>query len=320
MRELKERKMTMKPVKNIPALAVMTMTVVLLAFASCAEWTETKSLDIETSRPWDREPELWEAYKANIRDYKSRDHSLIYMRFKNSPENAVSEKAYMRCLPDSIDIVSLTNADNFSQFDAEDMVWMRSVGTKVLYQIDFAGRTEELSDEAKLTACLDKAIASVKKNGLDGWSFTGTPKSGDSQRAALSRKIVEKLSAARTPGQLLVFEGHHAFIAGEDIEKIDLFVLGTRTMENSYDLRNMVTDAEEYGIPKGKTLLAASAEGIYYDNSNKEIPVLEAMADNTVIYGPMAGLALYDMESDYYHHEGNWLKVRSIIERLNPSK
>lgn len=292
----------------------------LMLCASCTEWNTTESLTIETTRPWDREPELWEEYKADIRDYKSRDHSLVYIRFENSPENAVSEKGYMRCLPDSLDIVSLTNAGNFSQFDAEDMEWMRSVGTKVLYQVDFAGRTEELSDEAALTACLDKAIASVRDNGLDGWSFTGTPKSGDDRIAALSKKMVETLSAARTAGQLLVFEGHHAFIAAEDIEKIDLFVLGTETLENSYDLRNMVTDAEEYGIPKSKTLLAASSEGVYYNDENKEVPVIDAMADNTILHGPMAGLALYGMEPDFYHYEGNWLKIRSTIERLNPSK
>ncbi len=55
----------------------------------------------------------------------------------------------MRCLPDSLDIVALTNADNFSRYDAEDMAVMREKGTKVLWQVDYAGRAAEFADAAK---------------------------------------------------------------------------------------------------------------------------------------------------------------------------
>ena len=306
--------MKMNIIKAI-ASVVLGITV-----AGCAKWNSTESLPLDTSHPWDREPELWEDYKSAIRDYKARKHSLVYVRFENSPENPVSEKGYMRCLPDSLDIVSLTNADNFSKFDAEDMEWMRSIGTKVLYNVDYAGRKDILGDEAALYSYLDMVIASVKKNGLDGYSFTGTPKAGDASVAAASAKIVGTLSSARTAGQLLVFEGDPAFIADEDMDKITLFVLESELDENSYQMRGTIEDASERGISKDRMLLAVSFEGVYYNESNAEVPVIEAMADNTVSYGPMAGLALYDIEKDYYHYEGNWLTLRSTIERLNPGK
>lgn len=298
-------------------LLIPTLLAVCAGFVSCSRWTETESITINTVLPWEQDPALWEEYKAAIREYKSRDHSLIYVRFENSPEGAVSEKGYMRCLPDSLDIVSLTNAENFSAFDAEDMEWMKSLGTKVLYQIDFASDPQALLDQAARDAAIDRAIATVQDNGLDGFSLTGIPKEDGGTTAAAAKAAVERIVAARKEGQIVSFEGNPAFIPQEDIQSIDLFVLATETVENGYDLRNAVLDATDWGVPKEKMLLAADFGGVYYDSDNAETPVLEAMADNVIIYGPMAGLALYGIESDYYHYDGDWLTLRSIISRMN---
>lgn len=299
---------------------IYILTIVSLLSAglvSCSKWTETESVRIDTVLPWEQNPELWEEYKAAIRDYKSRDHQLIYVRFENSPEGAVSEKGYMRCLPDSLDIVSLTNAENFSQYDAEDMAWMKSVGTKVLYQLDFAGNPDILYDNAGLAAALDRAVETVREHGLDGFSFTGLPKDDGGVTAAASKTVTERLDAAAGSDGVLAFEGNPAFIAQEDLEKIDLFVLASETAENAYTLRNIVLDAQEYGVPKDKMLLAADFKGEFYDSDNASADVLTSMADQTIILGPMAGLALYNIESDYYHYDGDWLTVRSLISRLN---
>ena len=298
-------------------LLIPTLLAVCAGLVSCSRWTETESITINTVLPWEQDPQLWEEYKAAIRDYKSRDHSLIYVRFENSPEGAVSEKGFMRCLPDSLDIVSLTNAENFSRFDAEDMEWMKSIGTRVLYQIDFASDAQTLLDQAARDAAIDRAIATVQDNALDGFSLTGIPKEDGGATAAAAKAAVERLVAARSEGQLIAFEGNPAFIPQEDIQSVDLFVLATEAVENGYDLRNVVLDAADWGVPKEKMLLAADFDGVYYDSDNAETPVLEAMADNVIIYGPMAGLALYGIESDYYHYDGDWLTLRSIISRMN---
>lgn len=295
-----------------------TASLMCAGFVSCSKWTESESLRVDTVLPWEQNPELWEEYKAAIRDYKSRDHQLIYVRFENSPDGAVSEKGYMRCLPDSLDIVSLTNAENFSQYDAEDMAWMKSVGTKVLYQLDFAGNPDILYDNAGLAAALDRAVETVREHGLDGFSFTGLPKDDGGVTAAASKTVTERLSAAAGSDGILAFEGNPAFIAQEDLEKIDLFVLASETAENAYTLRNIVLDAQDWGVAKEKMLLAADFNGAFYDNENASADVLTSIADQTVILGPMAGLALYNIESDYYHSDGDWLTVRSLISRLNP--
>ena len=297
---------------------IVGFAILLLLFAGCSKWTETESVEIKTVYPWEENPEVWEEYKSAIRDYKSREHYLVYARFENSPEGAVNEKGYMRCLPDSLDIVSLTNSENFSRFDAEDMAWMESVGTKVLYQVDFAGNPDMLYDNAMMTVALDKAISVVKDNGLDGFSFTGLPKDDGGVTVTASKTVVERLSAVVGDSGLLVFEGNPAFIATEDKEKIDLFVLPSETAENPYELKNIVLDAADSGIPADKMLLAADFSGEFYDSENVSADVLTSVADHVVSLGPLAGLALYNIESDYYHYEGDWLTVRSLISRLNP--
>lgn len=117
---------------------------------------------------------------------------------------------------------------------------------------------------------------------------------------------------------MLVFEGNPELLSKEDIDKIDLFVLSTETIETDFDLRNFFSDVLETGVPRDKMLLSVSKEGTFRNPENVELPVLDAMADNVINYGPIAGLAVYDIESDYYHYDMNWSALRSIIHRLNP--
>ncbi len=271
--------------------------------AACSEWTKVESVGIRETMPWDAAPQEWADYQARVRSYKSRSHTLSYIRFANSPSGVQNEKGSLRSLPDSLDIVSLTNGVNFSEYDSEDMARMRAVAIRVICQADLASAED-------VTATLDATVAAVDRHGLDGYSFTAS--SREDASAAVAR-----LSSAKSDSRILVFEGNPSLIAEDDIAKIDLFVLATETLENPYSLRNAVTDALEAGVPREKMLLAASLKGVYYSSDNTELPVLEAMADNVVTYGPMAGLAVYDVESDYYHYEGNWSSLRAVIRRLN---
>ena len=141
----------------------------------------------------------------------------------------------MRCLPDSLDIVALTNADNFSRYDAEDMAVMREKGTKVLWQVDYAGRAAEFADAAKLGAWLDRVVSSVAANGMDGYSFTGIPNAGDPAAVQAAALIVSKLSADES--KLLVFEGNPLFVAEADRAKVDYFILDTEKTEDVGDVK-----------------------------------------------------------------------------------
>ena len=82
---------------------------VLFGLAACNDWTEMEAVDNNVKKPWEQDPALWAEYTAALRDYKKSEHFIVYARLHNSPEPAASEKDFMRCLPDSLDIVALTN-------------------------------------------------------------------------------------------------------------------------------------------------------------------------------------------------------------------
>ena len=290
--------------------------VVLLLGASCSDWTETENIDNTVLKPWEQDPALWADYMAALRAYKASEHYLSYARLHNSPSPAASEQDFMRCLPDSLDIVTLTNADNFSAYDAEDMAVMREKGTRVLYQVDYAARKAEFSSEAALKAYLDGVIASVAANGLDGYSFTADPLD-----AAATATIVATLSAARSDGQLLVFEGNPLSVAEADRAKLDFVVLDTEKAENATEVQLLVLNATGYaGIAPEKLLLAAEIDAPLQDEDRTEYAAVELMARCVVEYGPLAGFAAYNIAGDYYHAEMNYQTIRTAIQTLNPSK
>ena len=290
--------------------------VVLLLGVSCSDWTETENIESTVRKPWEQDPALWADYTAALRSYKASEHYLSYARLHNSPSPASSEQDFMRCLPDSLDIVTLTNADNFSAYDAEDMATMREKGTKVLYQVDYAARKAEFSGEAALKAYLDGVIAAVAANGMDGYSFTTDPLD-----AAATATLVATLSAARSDDQLLVFEGNPLSVAEADRAKLDYVVLDTEKAENTTEVRLQVLNATGYaGIPAGKLLLAAEIDAPLQDADRTEYAAVEAMARCVVEYGPLAGFAAYNIAGDYYHAEMNYSTIRQAIQTLNPSK
>lgn len=290
--------------------------VVLLLGASCSDWTETEAIENTVYKPWEQDPALWADYTAALRAYKQSEHYLSYARLYNSPAQAASEQDFMRCLPDSLDIVTLTNADNFSAYDAEDMAVMREKGTKVLYQVDYAARKAEFADAAALASYLDGVIASVAAHGLDGYSFTTDPLD-----AAATASIVATLSAAKTDGQLLVFEGNPLSVAAADRDKLDYVVLDTEKAENTTDVRLQVLNATGYaGIPANRLLLAAEIDAPLQDADRTEYAAVELMARCVVEYGPLAGFAAYNIAGDYYHADRNYSTIREAIQTLNPSK
>ena len=290
--------------------------VVLLLGASCSDWTETENIDNTVLKPWEQDPVLWADYTAALRSYKASEHYLSYARLHNSPSPAASEQDFMRCLPDSLDIVTLTNADNFSAYDAEDLAAMHEKGTKVLYQVDYAARKAEFSGEAALKTYLDGVIAAVAANGLDGYSFTADPLD-----AAATATIVATLSAARSDGQLLVFEGNPLSVAEADRAKLDFVVLDTEKAENTTEVLLQVLNATGYaGIAPEKLLLAAEIDAPLQDEDRTEYAAVELMARCVVEYGPLAGFAAYNIAGDYYHAEMNYQTIRTAIQTLNPSK
>lgn len=274
---------------------------------SCDEWTEPENVGIDYRYAWEQHPELWERYAAAVRAYKESEHHLVYAEFCNAPAVEKDESAYLRCLPDSLDLVSLANAARLSAADLEDLEVLHRLGTKVLYHLDLAALTAAEAEPLVAAAC-----ESVEEHGLDGFSLRLPTDLPPETSALLERLDLE--------GRLLVFEGSPARLAGKDRDRVDLFVLDTRRFDYLFDTRLDLLAALESGIDSRKLLLSAEADGRMKDDRLKETGELEALSAAVTAWGPLGGIALYRIAADYHHNDEIYSHIERVIAELNPSR
>lgn len=306
-----------------------TVFLMSLFSVSCNDWTEIESVNQKTQRPNEQDSELWAQYTAALREYKQSEHTLVFASFANGAPVATSEKDCLRSLPDSLDLVSLTNADDFSTYDEEDLAVLHEKGTRVVYFVDYASRSAEWADLTALGTYLDKVIARVRELGLDGLSFSGIPIYGaeadQAAQKAVADLFIEKFTAVAGPGKdwVLLFEGDPQFIAAADRTKINYFVLDTKETDNATDLKLQILRALGAGaVPCDKLLLGAMTEYEFTDEDKGTSDAISALTLRIPEIGPqpLAGLCIYGVNQDYFGAEIIYSLTRHTIQTLNPSK
>lgn len=292
---------------------------------ACSDWNEPEPVDVDINSAKDQKPELWARYMQVLHDYKQSKHYIAYARFDNSTEKSVNEGNYLRSLPDSLDIVTLSSPDKISDYVREDIPLLQEKSIRVLYLVDYAAQATNLSDITALEAWLDKAVATANELKLDGFAFTGTPLYGgtDAELAAhkeKSRLMVSKLSAAAGQEKLLVLEGNPAFVDDADLDKLDYIVLNTADLTNVTDLKLQVAGVLTNGLPKDKLLLAARIGEQITDEASVKQDAVTLMTDRVASLGPLGGLGIYAIGEDYYSPKMNYEITRMAIQLMNPSK
>lgn len=297
---------------------IILTALVAVAFcsASCDDWTDKEKVEQQVTPPEQQDPAAWARYVAALRDYKKTEHAVAIALFENAPEVAISERNFLRCLPDSLDAVSLTNADNLSEFDLEDMPGLREKGTKILYHVDYAERGAEWSDAAAFGAYLDKVASRIAKYDLDGASFSGVPRI-DGSHKDIATLLVSKLAAT---GKMLVFVGDPTFVAPADREKVSYFLLDTDACKTVTDVKLNVLQALDVAkISATKLLLGASAGKTILDEEQKAQDAVLEMARRVLSEGPLAGFGVQKANNDYYNPALCYKTTRTAIQMLNPS-
>lgn len=284
--------------------------------ASCDDWTDKEKVDQQVTPPEQQDPAAWARYVTELREYKKSEHAVMFAFFENAPKVAVSERNFLRCLPDSLDAVSLTNADNLSKYDLEDMPGLREKGTKILYHVDYAERKAEWSDAAALGAYLDQVVGRIAEYDLDGASFSGVPRI-DGSHAEFAAMLVGKLAAA---GKMIVFVGDPTFVAAADRSKVTYYMLDTDACKTVTDVKLNVSQALDVAqIPAAKLLLGASAGKTILDEGQKAQDAILESARRVLSEGPLAGMGVMQANNDYYHPALSYMTTRTAIQMLNPS-
>ena len=158
--------------------------------------------------------------------------TLIILRKKS-----LNEGSYLRALLDSLDIVTLGNSHQISDYDREDIPLLQEKSIRVLYLIDYVAHASSLTDITALNSWLDKEIGYVPTElNLDGFAFTGLPlyNGTDAELASYkekSRLIVSKFIYCYGQDKLLVLEGNPAFVDEADFDKLNYIVLNTARVD-----------------------------------------------------------------------------------------
>lgn len=324
-RNLKQQKYKDIILHYISVLNMALLVLLTLALpTACSDWNDIEPVNIDPQHPKDQNPELWARYMESLRVYKQeRPHYITYGSFNNGAEQSKNEGAYLRSLPDSLDIVTLANPENITSYDREDIPTLQEKSTRVLYLVDYAAKMTELADATALGSWLDKAVATANELHLDGFAFNGLPlyAGTDAEQAArkeAARLIVSKLSAVN---KMLVFEGDPAFVNTNDLDKLDYVVMNTAGIESAVSLKIYVANViSTYALPKEKLLLAAKMGTKIVDEENVKQDAVTDMIGRVVSLGPLGGLAIYALGDDYYQTSMNYQSCRTAIQKMNPSK
>lgn len=324
-RNLKQQKYKDIILHYISVLNMALLVLLTLALpTACSDWNDIEPVNIDPQHPKDQNPELWARYMESLRVYKQeRPHYITYGSFNNGAEQSKNEGAYLRSLPDSLDIVTLANPENITSYDREDIPTLQEKSTRVLYLVDYAAKMTELTDATALGSWLDKAVATANELHLDGFAFNGLPLYGGTDAEQTARKeaarlIVSKLSAVN---KMLVFEGDPAFVNANDLDKLDYVVMNTAGIESAVSLKIYVANViSTYALPKEKLLLAAKMGTKIVDEENVKQDAVTDMIGRVVSLGPLGGLAIYALGDDYYQTSMNYQSCRTAIQKMNPSK
>lgn len=300
--------------RNIAHFLLALALLVAFGASSCSDWTEEQPVKQDIVKPGDQDPEKYAQYLETLRSYKKSDHYLVFARMNNAPEVSVSERDFLRSMPDSLDVVSLRYGDKITDYDVADIPLVQKKGTRILYGFDPAERKE-----ANMALYLNSLIDQVRTLELDGISVVlSTPLTAQDEQT-----LVNVLSAVAGPGKssLLVFEGNPEAISETNRSKFDYFVLPTSAMPNVLEVKNSILYGNGVcGIALDKIILSATPDGNIFDSNNKLQKAIPEMARCVVALGPVGGLDVYDIHVDYaLNTEHKYMQVRSAIDLLNPS-
>ncbi len=275
---------------------------IALGAASCSDWTDMEIHDSHvTSRP-EQDPQGYADYTRGLREFKASAHRIAYACLDNAPDRSVSERDFLRSLPDSLDLVAMRNADRLSAADVADMTFVRAdYATRVLYRVDAAKGAQAVAD----------AAAAVRSGAFDGMVLASATSVPDDMAALVSG----------LPGVLL-FEGTPSLLPASACDAFDWFIIDASAAKDSYDIETAVRYSVAYaGIPAGKILLGVvpGASITDADGVTRNSLAGAAYAAN-VTAGGLAGFAVNNVGADYYDADIIYKRLRGGIQLLNPAR
>ena len=319
------------------------------AFVSCDDWTDVESISIKQPGIEEQNPELYTKYLENLRQYKAdTEHKKVYAWFDNSEKNPASRAQHITSLPDSIDIVGLMCPSELATFEKEEIVTLRQKGTKVVYAISYdeikaqyenlISTQLELENESTFDTFLKKEIEkqlaySEPFDGIILKLIGQNPKymtAEDKATYTASQNIFFNAALDwinKNEGKFLSFQGKPQNVVDKIILSkflhliIDMYQV---TDKNKFPLA--IQDCLETGVPTDRFIMAVSTPSLDASDTStgfigKEKAIIETaywITTDAQEYDK-CGIAIDNIQNDYYQTNGNYHNVKETINIMNPA-
>lgn len=326
---------------------------------SCDEWTEVESLTTKTENIMEQDPELYQKYLENLRNYRLSDHKTVIAGFDNQSSQD-KRVCHLTQLPDSIDMVSLDNPEVMPDWLQKELTYCREQkGMKFIYEIDFSVIEQQYKDlenssEEEMPAFetfaadyVARMLMLCDEKGYDGVTVRYAGYSKDYMLDDDKEKYVARQKAFLDPivawcdqhsDKMLLFRGTPQFLEDEYLQegslltKSKFIIIETSLSLSAIEVEfRMAGILEREEIPTDRFVALASvysldetdvSTGYFWDKKGNSISAVVGCAAWVDEYNPAyqkAGLAILNTQNDYYNSAKTFPNVREAISIMNPS-
>lgn len=321
-----------------------------LVMVSC---TDVETMDIVRPTTEEMYPEDYAAYVQALNDYKASEHKIVYAWFDNSVKVPASAGQHITSVPDSVDVISMTAAGELAEFELSDIEAVRQKGTKVVYTLSIPDIEQAWADRqfanggdqstsgteynAYLQEQIDAQLATMEP--YDGLivEFVGQDPTFMTETARTAYVTTQNvvLNAVNTwkngnADKSLTWQGKPQNLTDKTIlASCDYIILDIDDVQDANRLMYTVQSALVEGVPTDNILIAVSTTPAttsdtsygYWgsDRALSEVAYWVSGGYPAADGFTRAGIAIYNVQNDYYATGGLYTYVKEAIDILNPA-
>ena len=329
---------------------ILNILLVCSVAVSCSEWTTPESLEFEKNSIQQTDPELYRQYCEAVKEYKGSDHKVMYVTFDNV-EKISNGSHNIVMLPDSVDYVQLHNPEIAEPVLKEMNAMREKLGTRFVLRFSYNEclaeyqTLEPTEPKAGIPTFEDffagqfaKVTAKVAEYGLDGFTFAftcGNPyEMTSSDRSALEQaqqmafpQVAEWIGA--NADKKFFFEGYpHYILVDGVVSAAEYVILPTRSERATGDLAYRALQAVNSGkIAKDTRFLFAVETPSFIEEEylvgqfvlGEQIPLAAEWIAADASF-EKSGLAVWNVQRDYFDTKKIYSTVRRAIKTMNPNE
>lgn len=332
----------------VPMLAIAAFS-----FAACD--TDVEAVDINEPGIEEQNPDLYANYLANLRAYKASNHKVVFGWFDNSAKLPASQGQTIAAVPDSLDYLVVTVPDSLTgqeMYQIQQLKADKAIST--LYEINFStirnayDAEKQAFDEdttstgtfqgfnSYLVSKMQTQLTYCQKYGFDGivFSFTAKTKIYMTEEEKTENLGYEndflgiaKDWAERNTDRTLVLSGSAQNVSDQSVFSLAKYIIipcesATNEGAVTYNMNKAAVD----GVPVAKllpmvqlySLDATDTKTGYWGTKYAALGAAQWVASDHTGLAP-AGLAMKDIDNDYYHADFVYPTVRQAISIINPT-